>query len=108
MNKQNLERHLAEVEEIFVNTTSVKGDDFANMVRFVGTMQSFVRLVLSEMADVGAGEEQLDTCAKRCALFASALCDAHGHVLGLTREEFTEVFKIVDSIDDRVRKALED
>jgi len=108
MSIKELEKQLGAVEEIMDTTLKVKGEDFSNMVKFVGTMQSFVTMVMNNIADLGADEAQLDRYSKHCALLASALCDSHAKALKIDQAEFEEVFNIVDSINDRVRKALED
>jgi len=107
MNTKELEKQLGAVGDIFETTTKVKGEDFADMVKFTGTLQSFCRMVVLELADYDVPEERLEAFTKHAALFASALCHAHGKALGIKKEDLEEVFKIVDSIEDRIKAALE-
>jgi hypothetical protein len=107
MNKEELKKQLGAVEDIFETTVKVKGENFADMVKFTGSIQSFCRMVILELADHDIPEERLEAFTKHTALFASALCHTHGKALGIGKDDLEEVFKIVDSIEDRIKTALE-
>lgn len=108
MNKEKLEMQIEAINEMFTNADKVKGEGFTDMVRFVGTIQSFGAMMLGECHGLGASSERMATLAERCALFSSALCGAHARALGLSVEQFEEVFKLVDQIDSRIQSALKD
>jgi hypothetical protein len=106
MNTKKIQEQLQSIEEIFNNTLSVKGKDFAEMVKFTGTMQSYTRMVIAELVEANASEEQIASMVERSALFASALCKAHLDALNVSVDQLDEIFKIVDNVETKVRKAF--
>ena len=108
MNKEKLEVQIEAIQEIFSNADKVKGEAFTDMVRFVGTIQSFGAMMLGVCKDLGASDGHMDTLAERCALFSSALCGAHARALDLSIEQFDEVFKMANQIDARIQDAVKD
>jgi hypothetical protein len=108
MNKEKLEIQIEAIQEIFSNADKVKGEAFTDMVRFVGTIQSFGTMMLSECYDLGASKERMETMSERCALFSSALCGAHARALDLSTEQFDEVFKMANQVDARIQDAVKD
>lgn len=108
MNKENLEEHMKQIGDIFANTKKIKGDNFADMVRFVGTIQSFGTMMLGEAQRLGASEEEMDSLSTRAALFSSALCAEYGRAVNVPEEDLSEVFKIVELIEDKIQAGLKD
>lgn len=108
MNKEKLEMQIEAINEMFTNADKVKGEAFTDMVRFVGTIQSFGAMMLGECHDLGASSERMATLAERCALFSSALCGAHARALDFSTEQLDEVFKMANQIDSRIQAVLKD
>jgi hypothetical protein len=108
MNKEQFKKQLESIEEMFSTADKVKGEKFTDMVRFVGTIQSFGMMMMTECRRLGASDEHMESLTERCALFSSALCGAHSKAIGLSIDEFDEVFQLADKIDNKIHEAFKD
>lgn len=106
MNKEKIALQVKEIDGIFANARSVKGDNFVQMVKFVCALQSFGMMMLQEIRHQGASDERMDEMSQRCALFSASLCSAHAKVLDISVEDFEEAVELAEKIDNRIQTAV--
>jgi hypothetical protein len=108
MNKENVTAMLDSIEEMFDTAKSVRGPEFTQMVRFVGTLSSTMRMLLREIRTNGGNtdEETNAYITKAAAYTSSVLCAEHAKALGVKAEDLQEVFKLVDNIEEKIHNGL--
>lgn len=106
MNKENVTAMLDSVGEMLDTASSVRGPEFTKMVKFVGSLQSMVRMLLREIRDGNADEDTLKFLTKSAAFASSILCAEHARALNIKDEDLQDIFKLVDNIEDKVQQAF--
>ena len=108
MNKENVTAMLDSIEEMFDTAKSVRGQEFIKMVKFVGTLNATMRMLLREIRTNGGNTdaETNEYITQSAAFASSVLCAEHARALGIKDEDLQDIFKLVDNIEEKIHNGL--